>query len=117
ALPNGINLIPYQVVDRLPNDAQLATLLADKIACLLEKQPVALPLTDADLGLEAAEITTGILVPGAGLAMDVYGLSAGISANKQIRLNEQQRERVTLDLLHDAGYDITQAPLAWWLMA
>jgi hypothetical protein len=24
---------------------------------------------------------------------------------------------VSLSLLHDAGYDVQQAPLAWWLLA
>jgi hypothetical protein len=24
--------------------------------------------------------------------------------------------RVSLDFLHDAGYDLAQAPMAWWLL-
>jgi hypothetical protein len=29
----------------------------------------------------------------------------------------QQRDRVSLTLLRDAGYDIDEAPMAWWLLA
>ena len=36
--PSGIILVPYQIVDRLKDDSQLATVLADNIACALEKQ-------------------------------------------------------------------------------
>ena len=28
-----------------------------------------------------------------------------------------QSGRVSLGLLHDAGYDIQQAPVAWWILA
>ncbi len=35
ALPSGIILIPHQVVERLQNDSQLATVLADNIATVL----------------------------------------------------------------------------------
>ena len=34
-----------------------------------------------------------------------------------LRHAEQQSGRVSLSLLSDAGYDIHQAPLAWWLLA
>lgn len=37
-LPNGIILVPHEVVERLQNDSQLATVLADNIACAIEKQ-------------------------------------------------------------------------------
>ncbi len=30
---------------------------------------------------------------------------------------EGQSGRVSLELLHDAGYDIDQAPIAWWLLS
>jgi hypothetical protein len=29
----------------------------------------------------------------------------------------EQSGRVSLGLLHDAGYDLQQAPIAWWLLA
>ena len=113
-LPNGIVLVPYQLVDRLQNDSQLAAILADKVACLLEKQPVLLPLTDADLGIEAAEIAGEFAYAPIGVGIGLVAIPASISAYKQARLNGEQRARVSLSLLRDAGYDVYQAPVAWW---
>jgi hypothetical protein len=116
-LPNGIILVPYQLVERMQNDSQLATLLADKVACLLEKQPVALPASNGDLAKGAAVDTAVAVVPFASLAATAAAIPVSISANNQFHRNQEQRERVSVGLLHDAGYDITQAPLAWWLLA
>jgi hypothetical protein len=112
-LPSGIVLVPYQIVDKMQNDSQLAALLADKVACLLEKQPVALPATATDLGVAAGETAAEILFPAFGLVVD----AAWLEGVKQVRLREEQRSRVSLDLMHDAGYDIEQAPVAWWLLS
>ncbi len=113
ALPSGIVLVPYQIVDKMQNDSQLAALLADKVAWLLEKQPVPLPATASDFGIAAGETAADILVPGFALVME----AASIDAIKQFRLREEQRARVSLDLMQDAGYDIEQAPVAWWLLS
>jgi hypothetical protein len=114
-LPNGIILVPRQVVERMQNDSQLATVLADNIACALEKQPLnghqqANEFTAANLAGDAA----GIIVPGLGLATSI---ATGTTAMKLERLRREQSGRVSLALLHDSGYDITQAPVAWWLLA
>ena len=37
-LPTGIILIPFELIERLQNDSQVATLLADNMAVALEKQ-------------------------------------------------------------------------------
>lgn len=113
-LPNGIVLVPRLVVERMQNDAQLAAVLADNIACALEKQqfrgqPAARGLAAGSLATEAA----GLVVPGLGYAW--VGASA-IRKAMQIK-EEKQSGRVGLELLHDAGYDIDQAPMAWWLLA
>ena len=42
ALPSGIILVPFTEVQRLPDDSQLAVVLADKIAWLIEGQPLIL---------------------------------------------------------------------------
>ena len=107
ALPNGVILIPHQVVERLQNDSQLATVLADNIATVLEKQSLrAQPKRRAI----AATSWAGLVVPGLGIAD--YAMSKDI-----LRHEMEESGRVSLFLLHDAGYDIFQAPLAWWLLA
>ena len=48
------------------------------------------------------------------------GLAApvtGIAAHEIVTKTEEQSGRVSLGLLHDAGFDIDQAPVAWWLLA
>jgi hypothetical protein len=112
-LPGGIILVPHQVVERMQNDSQLATVLADNISCLLEKQPdrdlpASVELTAVGVGADVV----GIFVPGVGLA----ATAAGISQQEMMIKAERQSGRVSLDLLKDAGYDIDQAPLAWWLL-
>lgn len=110
-LPNGIILVPHQVVERMQNDSQLAAVLADSIACALERQKyLSLPAT------RTAEAVAwgGLFVPVVG--EDIF--ADGTIARMEIQLKlERQRGRVSLDLLKDAGYDIDQAPIAWWLLA
>ena len=113
-LAGGIILVPRQVVERMQNDSQLATVLADNISCLLEKQPdrdipASVELTAVGVGADVV----GIFVPGVGLA----ATAAGISEEEMVIKAEQQSGRVSIGLLRDAGYDIDQAPVAWWLLA
>jgi hypothetical protein len=93
-LPNGIILVPHQVVERLQNDSQLAAVLADGIARALERQQYR---------------TQG--------ERKVAWLVGGMNSVMAIRTEEKEQSgRVSLVLLHDAGYDIDQAPVAWWLL-
>lgn len=113
-LPSGIIFVPRQVVERMQNDSQLATVLADNMACVLEKQQyrfgdIQNELSTTSLGAEAI----GLIVPGAGLV----GEAATIGYQEIQTKLPQQSGRVSLGLLHDAGYDINQAPIAWWLLA
>jgi hypothetical protein len=112
---NGIILVPRQIVERMQNDSQLAAILADNIACALEKQPLHVN-TEGDkmFAAEAVGEGLGFIVPGAGIASE---MALGPTASRLQRLHEEQSGRVGLALMKDAGYDITQAPLAWWLMA
>lgn len=114
-LPNGIILVPHQVVERLQNDSQLATVLADNIACALEKQtfrgiPAKQKMTAAEIAGEAG----GFFVPGLGLATDIANNRVAAAI---LRHTEEQSGRVSLVFLRDAGYDIHEAPKAWWLLA
>ncbi len=114
-LPSGVILVPFQLVDRLANDSQLAAVLADNIAVALEKQTMR--ATPTDTAIKAAQLlgtAGGFVVPGLDLAT---GIATG-SADAHLLLQEQQQSgRVSLCLLHDAGYDLREAPIAWWLLA
>jgi hypothetical protein len=114
-LPSGIVLVPIHLVDRMQNDAQVAAILADSIAGALEKrdyrdQPAMHAMEAAGWATQAG----GFFVPGLGLA----GLGGNtIAYSTMERHNRERSGRVSLGLLHDAKYDIYQAPLAWWILA
>jgi hypothetical protein len=115
ALPNGIILIPRSVVERLQNDSQIAAILADSIACALEKQP----LTGHNLGEKMTAAQWGadagaFFIPGLGIAA-LIGNNA-VAAHAQ-HTTQDQSGRVALSLLNDAGFNVYQAPVAWWLLA
>src|SRR6202789_114327 len=115
ALPSGIILVPYQVVLRLQNDTQLATVLADGIATAIEKEGLReLPAKERMKALQIAGTAGGIFVPGLGV---VTGFANHAMKNNIDRHAEAQSGRVSLGFLHDAGFDITQAPVTWWLLA
>ena len=115
ALPSGVILVPHQVVERMQNDSQLATVLADNISTVLEKQDLRLqPAKHALTAAQVAGVAGGLFVPGLGLATS----AANYAVAKDLRRHlEEESGRVSLFLLHDAGYDILQAPLAWWVLA
>lgn len=113
ALSSGIVLIPHQVVERMQNDSQLAEVVADGIACVIEGQNYRGLRKVRSLQAEGLAIgAAGIFVPGGGLA----GWGVEEKATDLLWRLAAQRGRVSLLLLHDAGYDIDQAPLAWWLL-
>jgi hypothetical protein len=115
--PAGIILVPHQLVERMQNDDQLATVLADNIAEALEKDALRVrPVATAALATTAAEYAT-ITVPVVGLATGLSSLGLQGREAHEISAQLAQSGRVSLCLLHDAGYNITQAPLAWWLLA
>jgi hypothetical protein len=107
-LPSGIILMPYQVIQKLPDDSQLAAVLADAVACLIEAQPIALPQTNGQMAghtaVKAAEVG----------AIGVVGVAlVGVPAQIQARKDAEQRARVSLSLVRNAGFDETAAPTAW----
>ena len=114
-LPDGTILVPYQAVQRMQNDAQLAALLADAVAAVIDKNL---------LRMEAATLETyKVKEIVADAAYVTLGLPAGIAATWTaeqraiLRSEIDQSVRVSLMLMHDAGYDIWQAPLAWWMLS
>ncbi len=115
SMPSGIVLVPYQLVERLPDDSQLAAVLAISIAEVLEKEDLrTIPTTHKMLAANIAGAAASAFVPGVELVPSVANFTVVRSAQQHA---EQQIARVSLWLLHDAGYDITQAPMAWWSLA
>ncbi len=109
-MPSGVIVVPRQVIERMQNDDQLATVIADNIAENLEKDAYRLvPAGHRILAADIAGDVAGVFIPGAGIAT---GLTTGGIAKHLVTVQLRQSGRVSLDLLHDAGYDIDQAPLA-----
>jgi hypothetical protein len=113
--PSGVIVIPRTIVERLADDSQLATVLADNIAAALEKRDYRDAPKRNSIGVDqAATEVAGIFVP----PLLIAGVAGGIGGEAIIkRQAEDQSGRVSLSLLHDAGYDITQAPLTWWILS
>ena len=110
-LPSGVILIPHQVVERLKNDSQLAAVVADAVAFTLENE--AFRMRGVVPGVAVASFA--YLNP---LAAPLLAWGAADYARSQVeRIRDEQSDRVGLGLLHDAGYDVDQAPIAWWLLA
>ena len=115
SLPSGIIIVPGQLVELLPNDSELAAVLTDNIANVLEKQSYRLTsgFRAVTVGTIAADAAL-IGIPGLGIGI----FAAANSSAHQMTLNVyDQRGRVALGLIHDAGLTIEEAPLAWWKIA
>ena len=106
SLPSGVILVPHQLIERLQNDDQVAALLADSIAQIIEKD--ALAKRSIHDKVVASDLILG------GILSSVVTEAA---ANHAYAADPSRTTRVSLCLMHDAGYDITQAPLAWWHLA
>jgi hypothetical protein len=114
AMPSGVVLVPIAIVDRMQNDAQIAAMLADAMANSLEKRDYReQPAMRTIEATEWAADTTGFLVPG----LDIMLLGGSIARSNIERHNQERSARVSLGLMQDAQYDLSQAPLAWWLLA
>jgi hypothetical protein len=107
-LPSGIVLVPRRAIERLQNDSQVATLLADNIASALEKQTPSPPLHSSEVAV-AAVVVPLVLVPA------VLALGSASAAAQRHAI--EQSGRVSLFLMHEAGYDINEAPRTWWLLS
>jgi hypothetical protein len=74
-LPSGVILVPHQVVERMENDDELATVLADNIACALERQSYrVMPATHAATAVVVGGNVAEVFVPGAGLAIETAAI-------------------------------------------
>jgi len=110
----GLILVPAQLATRFKNDDQLAAVLAEGIAFSLQQQaPMVIEVNRATLA-EAVGLTAVSLVPYAYLTESV---GWQVAHSKSDRAFMEQRGRVALQLMADAGYDPWQAPEAWRLAA
>jgi hypothetical protein len=111
----GLILAPRQVVERLTSDDQLAALLADGVAYNLQLQSGRIAAEFLEIaGAHLAADLALASIPGAFLAAD---LGSGIAEHELEVKMEEQRGRIALELMSDAGYDPWQAPEAWRLLA
>jgi hypothetical protein len=111
---DGVVLIPTQMIERLQNDDQLAAVLADGVASHLQRQ-AADYLKNLRIGLAyiAAMNVASVAFPPLGLAI----MAGGFVGGNQLDLMQEDRARIALALMQDAGYNPRQAPEAWRLMA
>ena len=104
ATSEGLVLVPRHIAERLQNDDELAAFMADGVALLLQS-PTASSKVLAFEGVANA-LNPGFLFTGLGL------LELDAAHSEAIQL-EQQRWRIALSLVAEAGYDPWQAPEAW----
>jgi hypothetical protein len=111
-------LIPKQTAERLQNDSQLAAVLAEGIAQTLQMREITKG--------KVTEYTAGAAVSGVVIALTplaVVGYATVLIPAKyrdapvQQMPYQDQRDRIALGLMADAGYDPHQAPETWRLLA
>lgn len=112
--PSGIIQVPESIPEILADDAQLAAILSAAVAEVLEKQDLrAAPGNHARTAAAFAGSAAGFFIPGAGLStLAIGGAQAAAERHQQ-----EQSTRTGLTFMHDAGFDLTQAPVAWWTLA
>ena len=112
----GVILIPKHLVERLQNDSQLAAPLAYAVAAVLQRQGMGNLMEQGRMIRDEAG-TVGIYLVSP-LALAVALDFAGALPDHQVAtILEEQRGRLALSLMSDAGYDPWQAPEAIRLLA
>ena len=115
--PNGIIQVPYQVVQALPDDAQLAEVLAASIADVLQKQTLRTQGTRNLLKVtQLAGTIAGALMLNPGVAVPYLLPDSQLSSSLDRQIVEVST-RSSLDLMNDAGFKLKSAPSAWWVLA
>ena len=112
---DGLIALPQTVVERLKTDDQLAAVLADGIAYNIQRQAArVVSVNRMFLAAGIAGDIAGAFVPGVGIAELAVGAGTKHKFNVEI---DEERGRIALALMDDAGYDLRQAPEAWRLLA
>jgi hypothetical protein len=105
-LLDGAVLVSKQTVERLTSDDQLAAVIADGVAYSLQRQAAQqVKINRVAWGADIA----AAFVPGVGTAMMLAGDNAET-------IMQDERLRIALALMRDAGFDPWQAPEAWRLV-
>jgi hypothetical protein len=112
----GLVLIPVAVINRLRNEDQLAAVLADGVAASLQRGQARIAVDWRMVWEEAgfAALSAAGVPWGLGFAGSSVG-NAVLYHNMERKL-EQQRSRIALSLMADAGFDPWQCPEAWRLL-
>lgn len=111
-LLDGAILVSTLTIARLGNDDQLAAIVADGIACNLQRQTArTIAAIRKELSIDIALDVAGAFVPGLGLAAIPGGFTS-----KEDEVMAEERLRIALALMRDAGFDPWQAPEAWRLL-
>jgi hypothetical protein len=107
--PNGVVIVNSGVFDVLENEAQLAFVLSHEISHAVEKH-VWLQHQYHRNELIALQAGAAFIPFGGGIVTDLF--AAGIR-NQYFRSLENQADRVGLEWMLAAGYDIREAPQSW----
>lgn len=108
----GLVLLPKRYLERLQNDDQVAAVLADGVAFNLMRQLGGFRRPEGiGTGTAVAAGMAAAAIPWAG----AWPLEIVMSRNATVQM-EQQRARIALQLMDDAGFDPWQAPEAWRLL-
>jgi hypothetical protein len=111
-LLDGAVLVSKQTVDRLKSDNQLAAVIADGVACNLQRLAARTVVAmRKELGVDIAVDVALAFVPGIGFAV----FNSGIAGKEEATMQEE-RLRIALALMNDAGFDPWLAPEAWRLV-
>lgn len=108
----GLVLIPVTVVNRVSNEDQLAAVLADGMAASLGRQQAPIAKIGVKGVAELAALSAIDAAGGYGAAI----IGGEIMGRQIAQKMEEQRGRIALALMADAGYDPWQAPEAWRLL-
>jgi Domain of unknown function (DUF5666) len=111
--PNGLVLVPQQVVERFQNDDQLAAILADAVAFNIEHQGISKEKKRAE---DLAMVAAATLPVPIGLVGTMIAFKGDNTVLRSREALAEQRGRVALALMADAGYDPWAAPDAWRLV-
>jgi hypothetical protein len=107
-------LVPFEAIPSFKNDAELAALLADGVAAEQRRQRARMML---DMVLvSVAEVAVYLTVRSAA-GVGGRWVGGAIVGHEIERKMEDERGRVALGLMADAGFDPWQAPEAWRLLA
>jgi predicted Zn-dependent protease len=110
SIPNGTVLVPKKILTALPEDSDLAAVVAGCVAEVTVDQALHFysRLTTAS-ALSVGAVAVGVLIPGVGLA----ALAGGGYNEHEISLAEEQAARIAMTYLQMSGYPATAGATAW----